>query len=247
MIKCLFSYAILFQLPPHFGQLGLVCIFVFFLNPHSLQQYPWSPSIPSRSGTPCPPVTSANNDAVSSSSKYPVIFHPTFRLINVRHMNNSNFSEAYRLFYAPLYAYAFYLTGNRADSEDLVSETFIRAFLSWNETGSLRAWMFQVLKHLFIDEARKRKHIAEVTEDYLLNMPVPMIRDDLEEERLWLLEEIRKMKYMDQEIMILSLYSGMSDTDIASHLSISVENLRVRRHRIKQRLKEAAERRNTNE
>ena len=176
-----------------------------------------------------------------------VIFHLSFRLINVRPMNNSDLSEAYHLFYAPLYAYAFYLTGNRADSEDLVSETFIRAFLSWNETGNLRAWMFLVLKHLFIDETRKRKHIAEVTEEYLLNMPVPMIRDDLEEERMWLLEEIHKMERMDQKIMILSLYSGMSDTDIANHLTISAENLRVRRHRIKLRLKEAAERRNTNE
>ena len=162
-------------------------------------------------------------------------------------MNNSDLSEAYRLFYAPLYAYAYYLTGSQADSEDLVSETFIRAFLSWNETGSLRAWMFQVLKHLFIDEVRRRVHIADVTEDYLLNMPVPMIRDDLEEERLWLLEEIRKMDRMDQKIMILSLYSGMNDTDIANHMNITTDNLRVKRYRIRQRLKKAAERRNTNE
>ena len=162
-------------------------------------------------------------------------------------MNSSNFAEAYRLFYAPLYAYAYYLTGNQADSEDLVSETFVRAFLSWNETGNLRAWMFQVLRHLFIDEVRKKKRIAEVTEDYLLNMPVPMIRDDLEEERMWLLEEIRKMEHMDQKIMILTLYSGMNDKDIAGHLNITAENLRVKRYRIRQYLKKAAERRKTNE
>ena len=162
-------------------------------------------------------------------------------------MNSRNLSEAYHLFYAPLYAYAYYLTGNQADAEDLVSETFIRAFLSWNETGNLRAWMFQVLKHIFIDEVRKRKHIAEVTEDYLLNMPAPMIKDDMEEERQWLLEEIRKMERMDQEIMILTLYSGMNDTDIARHMKITAENLRVKRYRIRQRLKKAAERRNTDE
>lgn len=162
-------------------------------------------------------------------------------------MNNSNISHAYRLFYAPLYAYAYYLTGNQADSEDLVSETFIRAFISWNETGSLRAWLFRVLKHLFIDEVRKRKHIAEVTEDYLLNMPAPMIIDDLEEERLWLLEEIQKMGRTDQEIMILTLYSGMNDTDIATHMNITPENLRVKRYRIKERLKKSAGRRSTYE
>lgn len=74
-------------------------------------------------------------------------------------MNSSVFDEAFRLYYMPLYSYAFFLTRNKADSEDLVSETFIRAMLSWDEKGSLRAWMFRVLKNLFIDEIRRKRDL----------------------------------------------------------------------------------------
>lgn len=162
-------------------------------------------------------------------------------------MDNSILTEAYRLYYRSLYAYAYYLTGNRADAEDLVSDAFVRAILSWNETGSLRAWLFRVVKNMFIDLTRKRKRIAEVPEDYLLNLPAPDRLQAMEEERLWLFEELRQMKRDDQELMVLTLYSGLNDMEIASQLGITPENLRVRRHRIITRLKNRAADRRTEE
>ena len=162
-------------------------------------------------------------------------------------MDNSILTEAYQLYYRSLYAYAYYLTGNRADAEDLVSDAFVRAILSWNETGSLRAWLFRVVKNMFIDLTRKRKRIAEVPEDYLLNLPAPDRLQTMEEDRLWLFEELRQMKSDDQELMILTLYSGLNDTEIASQLGITPENLRVRRHRIITRLKNRAADRRTEE
>ena len=162
-------------------------------------------------------------------------------------MDNSILTEAYQLYYRSLYAYAYYLTGNRADAEDLVSDAFVRAILSWNETGSLRAWLFRVVKNMFIDMTRRRKRIAEVPEDYLQNLPAPDKLQAMEEERLWLFEELRQMKRDDQELMILTLYSGLNDTEIASQLGITPENLRVRRHRIITRLKNRAADRRTDE
>ena len=162
-------------------------------------------------------------------------------------MDNSILTEAYQLYYRSLYAYAYYLTGNRADAEDLVSDAFVRAILSWNETGSLRAWLFRVVKNMFIDLTRKRKRIAEVPEDYLLNLPAPDKLQAMEEERLWLFGELRQMKRDDQELMILTLYSGLNDTEIASQLGITPDNLRVRRHRIITRLKNRAADRRTEE
>ena len=162
-------------------------------------------------------------------------------------MDNSILTEAYQLYYRSLYAYAYYLTGNRADAEDLVSDAFVRAILSWNETGSLRAWLFRVVKNMFIDMTRRRKRIAEVPEDYLQNLPAPDKLQAMEEERLWLFEELRQMKRDDQELMILTLYSGLNDTEIASQLGITPENLRVRRHRIITRLKNSAADRRTEE
>lgn len=52
------------------------------------------------------------------------------------------------------------MTNNRADAEDLVQETFLRAFRSWRsfELGTnLKAWMFRILTNLYITSYRKRR------------------------------------------------------------------------------------------
>ena len=167
-------------------------------------------------------------------------------------MNNSVFDEAYRLYYTPLYSYAFFLTHNKADSEDLISETFVRAMLSWDEKGSLRAWMFRVMKNIFIDETRRKKRVMTDCEDFLLNIPDQRYTDREEQEkqeseRKWLMGEIRKMNKSDQELLTLTLYSGLNDRELSEQLQISPENLRVKRYRIKEKLKKSAEKEKKNE
>ncbi|MBP3199017.1 MAG: sigma-70 family RNA polymerase sigma factor [Butyrivibrio sp.] len=167
-------------------------------------------------------------------------------------MDNKILTEAYTFYYSSLFSYAFFLTHNHAEAEDLVSEAFVKAILSWDGKGSLKSWLFRVLKNQFIDETRKKKKKAEVPEEYLLNLPDPDQRERKEaeqyfEEQKWLNEQIQRMRPADQELMILTLYSGMKDADIAAQMNISVQNLRVKRHRIKQALIEAAKRGNDDE
>ena len=165
-------------------------------------------------------------------------------------MDRKLIAEAYRLYYRQLYSYAYSLTQNKADSEDLVSEAFVRAILSWSGKGSLRAWLFRVLKNLFIDETRRKKHLMEDRDDLLQDLPDPRPQEEqgnYESRRQWLEEQMKQMSREDREILVLSLYSGMNDKEIAEHLGIRADNLRVKRHRIRKRLKEEAERGNRDE
>ena len=59
-----------------------------------------------------------------------------------------------------LYAAAMRMTRNPADAEDLVQETFVRAFAAFArfEAGTnLKAWLYRILTNLYINDYRKRQ------------------------------------------------------------------------------------------
>ncbi len=64
-----------------------------------------------------------------------------------------------------LYQVALRLTRNRAEAEDVVQEAFLRAFRSFdrfNPGTNCRAWLFTILRNVFLN--RVRRHWREVLE-----------------------------------------------------------------------------------
>jgi RNA polymerase sigma-70 factor, ECF subfamily len=70
--------------------------------------------------------------------------------------------------YAPqLYSAAVRLTHNQADAEDLVQETYLRAYRGYGnfEDGTnLRAWLYRILNNTFINTYRAKQRRPEETE-----------------------------------------------------------------------------------
>src|SRR5881396_2436931 len=70
-----------------------------------------------------------------------------------------------------LYSAALRLTRNPSDAEDVVQETFLRAyrgFAGFQEGTNLKAWMYRILTNTFINSYRKKKRQpTEVLEDEL--------------------------------------------------------------------------------
>lgn len=59
-----------------------------------------------------------------------------------------------------LYNFAYHLTYNDADSDDLVQETYVKALRfidSYQEGTNAKAWLFKILKNAFINDYRKKK------------------------------------------------------------------------------------------
>jgi RNA polymerase sigma-70 factor (ECF subfamily) len=71
-------------------------------------------------------------------------------------------------FLGSLYNTAYRLARNAEDAEDLVQETFLRAYRSFDQFTpgtNLKAWLFRILKNAFINEYRKRR-AAPVEEEF---------------------------------------------------------------------------------
>jgi RNA polymerase sigma-70 factor (ECF subfamily) len=81
--------------------------------------------------------------------------------------DQTTFVEDTEPFLASLYSTARRLSGNQADAEDLVQETFLRAYRSYGrfkEGTNLRAWLFRILTNAHINRYRARQRRPEESE-----------------------------------------------------------------------------------
>jgi len=66
-----------------------------------------------------------------------------------------------------LYTAALRMTRNPADAEDLVQETYLKAYRAFNtfqEGTNLKAWLYKILTNTFINSYRSRKRRPEQSE-----------------------------------------------------------------------------------
>lgn len=81
--------------------------------------------------------------------------------------DQATFVEDTEPFMKSLFSTALRLTNNNADAEDLVQETFLKAYRSYasfTEGTNLRAWLFRILTNTHINRYRSKQRRPEETE-----------------------------------------------------------------------------------
>lgn len=155
-------------------------------------------------------------------------------------VRKNELEEAYQLYERSLFLYALSLTQSKEDAEDLVSETFIKAFLSYNDqNGNVKNWLLKVLKHLFIDKYRKKKKLLDEN-----SYPIEWMKDQYDAMEYYIKEERKRWLYMklysfpqkERDVMLLTLTFNLCDEDIAEYMGLSINNIRTIRYRVKKKL-----------
>ncbi|HEY3810544.1 MAG TPA: sigma-70 family RNA polymerase sigma factor [Acidimicrobiales bacterium] len=81
--------------------------------------------------------------------------------------DQAQFAELAMEHMGSLYSAALRMTRNPSDAEDLVQETYLkayRAFGSFKEGTNLKAWLYRILTNTFINSYRARKRRPEQTD-----------------------------------------------------------------------------------
>jgi RNA polymerase sigma-70 factor, ECF subfamily len=146
-----------------------------------------------------------------------------------------------------------HLVGSREAAEDLVQETYVRAFRSWQQYTpgtNLRAWLLRILTNLNIDRGRRQQRTPQTASldekgDYYLY-------DKLEEREGGPLDEERVIERLSQDsivdalahvphdfrdVLVLVDIGEFSYADTAQILDIPIGTVMSRLHRGRRILK----------
>jgi RNA polymerase sigma-70 factor (ECF subfamily) len=145
-----------------------------------------------------------------------------------------------------LYNFAMYLTRNPPEAEDLVQETYLRAFRFSHRFAPgthLRAWLFQILRNTFLTFYRLREREAAVAEDGVPDWDTPMFHDTpLDEGRAMeahtdLERALRRLPEEFRTVLLLAEVEGMPLEEVARVMACPVGTVKSRIFRAKERLR----------
>lgn len=154
------------------------------------------------------------------------------------------FAELFEEYEDPLHRYAMSLVHNRDWADDLVQETFVRAWSHLPLLGVLslpqrRAWLRRVLKNVFIDQYRRsvREHalLAALDDDPADDDADPSLSLQVQELLGILPESLRDLWYR-------RYVQGMNAAEIARELGVPHGTVRSRLHAARRRLRAQVER-----
>lgn len=145
-----------------------------------------------------------------------------------------------------LYNFAMYLTRNPSEAEDLVQESYLRAFRfshRFQPGTHLRAWLFQILRNTFLTFYRLREREAAVAEDGVPDWDTPMFHDTpLDEGRAMeahtdLERAMRRLPEEFRTVLLLAEVEGMPLEEVARVMACPVGTVKSRIFRAKERLR----------
>lgn len=154
-------------------------------------------------------------------------------------MQERQWLQMYRETVHPLYGYMAKRTGgDRALTEDIVQESYLRALDSWRHKtvpDTPLAWLKQVARNILIDHLRRRKWDVKAGLDARVDADQRTPADDFES--LEIFRAITSLGRRKARILEAFYYDGMSVREIAGEMVISERAVEGLLRRARQSLK----------
>ena len=155
--------------------------------------------------------------------------------------------EAYR----PAYGLAYRLTGNASDAEDLIQETFVRAFRffhRYDETLPFPSWLYRIMTNAHIDLVRRKGKLKTTSLDHGASegssgweVPDPHSAPDRDLMRNAVDDTVQaglmSMTAEFRTAVLLADVEGLAYEEVADIMRTSVGTVRSRIHRGRKQLR----------
>lgn len=164
------------------------------------------------------------------------------------------FNQLVARYQTQTYNFAYRMTNNREDAEDIYQEAFIHAFRgikSFRSDSAFSTWLYRIVRNVYLDEQKRRRSRPYIsleesieTEDGTISRdvqddaPLPDQTVLVNEKRRVVHRAIAQLPERQREILILYDLLGYTYEDIANILEINVGTVKSRLNRARRGLKD---------
>ncbi len=166
-------------------------------------------------------------------------------------MSSTEFSNKLDGMSTLLHSFAYNLTKNVEDAKDLYQETAFRAITNQDKFRAgtnLKAWLFTIMKNIFINNYRKKMKANTIMDstdnNYYINSGSATIHNG-GDSNIMMKELWRMIEHLDDSIRIpfVMHYEGYKYQEIADHLELPLGTVKSRIFFARKELKQVIEKR----
>jgi RNA polymerase sigma-70 factor (ECF subfamily) len=146
-------------------------------------------------------------------------------------------------YYDACWRFAFHMLGERADAEDVVQDSFLRAYLAigrYDERDQFRGWLFRILTNQCRNAltARGRRTKRFVQDETAISMaPARTGIPDFQGEDVNLMRALSRLDPLQREALLLKYAEGLEYSEISAMTGVGESALKMRVKRGSERLR----------
>ncbi|GAB3032165.1 sigma-70 family RNA polymerase sigma factor [Bowmanella dokdonensis] len=155
---------------------------------------------------------------------------------------NKRYEALVQALHGDIYRYAYWLVGNKAVAEDIVQETFLRAWKSLDslkDEKAAKSWLITILRRENARRFERKQFDLVEFEDMNIADDSPDNEDVLQQRELHRLMASLTQEY--REPLVLQVLFGFSGQEIAEQLALNKNTVMTRLFRARNQIKEALE------
>ncbi len=162
-------------------------------------------------------------------------------------MNKKSLDDIYQSYVKDIYYYLLSLCGDKHIAEDIMQETFLRAYLCFEDCSfdGIKPWLFKVSYNSYIDYIRKNKECCSQNMEIFserINYKTPedvvIEKDEIKK----ILCIVNKMPQKQKQAILLCDFNGLSYKEASQIMNVSLASIKISLFRARQNVRENIER-----
>lgn len=161
--------------------------------------------------------------------------------------NPVTIEEVYEQYFSVIYNYVYYKLLNRENSEDIVSQVFLKVLKNLHlfdpEKASMKTWLFRITDHALIDFYRKQRPAGSFDDEEAGFENILSVDFDEEYDRIvnpkrrMLLEALKTLPERDRMFIYYKYFLNITNREIAQRLMMNENTVSAVMARARNKLK----------